>query len=70
MNSTAVSLSEQEISNLLNDAQNGDQQAIETLIHFFEPELKKLTWFIRMPQEDSLQSLKLALVEMIQKSLI
>ncbi|MDC0764935.1 helix-turn-helix domain-containing protein [Brevibacillus sp. AG] len=59
-------LSEIEFCKLVDDAQKGNPLAIEALIQHYEPDMKKMTWFIRMPHEDSMQSLKLMLVELLK----
>jgi|GEM_PF-4992257 hypothetical protein len=50
---------------LVHDAQQGDLKAKEALLNYLEPELVRMTWFIRIPQEDSLQSLRVAVLELI-----
>ena len=50
---------------LVHDAQQGNREAQEALLTYLQPELEKMTWFIRMPAEDSLQSLHLAVLELI-----
>lgn len=62
------SLPETQFYELMHAAQKGSSSALEDLIQLLEPEMKKLSWFIRMPQEDSLQTLKLLLVELIYTS--
>ncbi|MGD8192180.1 helix-turn-helix domain-containing protein [Brevibacillus ginsengisoli] len=57
---------EQEFCTLVHDAQRGNNQAIETLLELFEPNMEKLSWFIRMPREDSKQYMRLELLQMIQ----
>ncbi|NRS47024.1 helix-turn-helix domain-containing protein [Brevibacillus sp. HB2.2] len=61
-------LSEKDFCKLVDDAQKGNPLAIEALIHHYEPDMKKMTWFIRMSHEDSMQSLKLMLMELIQST--
>lgn len=50
---------------LVHDAQRGNREAQEALLKYLQPEQEKMTWFIRMPLEDSLQSLHLAVLELI-----
>ncbi|KZE52198.1 hypothetical protein AV540_09985 [Brevibacillus parabrevis] len=59
-------ISEPEFCALVHEAQKGNDQAIVTLLKLFEPTIEKLSWFIRMPQEDSKQCMRLGLLQMIQ----
>jgi len=69
MTTLLAQMPEQEFCALVHDAQNGNDQAIETLLELFEPNMEKLSWFIRMPREDSKQYMRLGLLQMIQGNL-
>ncbi|GBG11027.1 hypothetical protein PAT3040_05806 [Paenibacillus agaridevorans] len=59
-----VALTEDEFMSLVSQAQNQDPDAMLKLLEFFEPEMLWHTRFIRMPQEDALQHMRLALIEL------
>ena len=50
---------------LVHDAQLGNRKAREALLKRLQPELEKLAWFIPMSPEDSIQSLRLAVLELL-----
>ncbi|CAM3680814.1 MULTISPECIES: hypothetical protein [Brevibacillus] len=50
---------------LVHDAQQGNPETQEALLKYLQPELEKMTWFIRMSPEDTLQNLHLAVLELI-----
>jgi len=51
---------------LLQLAKEGDNQAMEQIIHRFEPDMQRLASFIRMPREESVQHMKAAFIEMLR----
>ncbi|MCY9763161.1 helix-turn-helix domain-containing protein [Paenibacillus alvei] len=61
------SISEIEFLNLLHLAKQNDTDAILKLLKFFENDMLYLSRYIRMPKEDSLQSMSLALIELFKK---
>lgn len=61
-------LSESDFLSLLTQAQLGDQAAMLQLVKYFEPDMIRYSRFIQMPKDDALQSLKLALIEMIRNT--
>ncbi|SFF41897.1 hypothetical protein SAMN04487969_13652 [Paenibacillus algorifonticola] len=52
-----AAMSDDEFLRLLDLVQQNDEQATLALIRFFEPEMKRISRFIRMPQEDAVQSM-------------
>ncbi|KQO10778.1 hypothetical protein ASF12_10320 [Paenibacillus sp. Leaf72] len=50
-------MSDDEFLRLLDLVRQNDEQATLALIRFFEPEMKRISRFIRMPQEDAVQSM-------------
>ncbi len=46
--------------------QPNGQQAMLELISYYEPEMRKLSRYMPMPQEDAMQSLRLELIELVQ----
>ncbi|MDN4616675.1 helix-turn-helix domain-containing protein [Paenibacillus sp. PsM32] len=63
--STPIHLSEDELCQLIRQAATSDKNALQKVIDLFEQEMISLSRFIKMPQEDALQTLKLALIELI-----
>lgn len=61
-----VTLTEDEFMTLLGQARNHDPDAMLKLLEFFEPDMLLHTRFIRMPQEDALQHMRLALIELFK----
>ncbi|WP_341280102.1 hypothetical protein [Paenibacillus sp. FSL H8-0537] len=52
-----AAMSDAEFLRLLELVQQNDEQAALALIRFFEPEMIRISRFIRMPQEDAVQSM-------------
>lgn len=63
--STPIHISEDELCQLISQAATSDKTALQKVINLFEQEMISLCRFIKMPQEDALQTLKLALIELI-----
>lgn len=60
-------LTEDEFLALLAKAQNHDSEAMLKLLQFFEPEMLEHSRYIQMPEEDALQYMRLALIELFQR---
>lgn len=52
---------------MLKRAQTGDNQALMEIIGYLEPDMEYLACFIRMSREDSIQEMKVAMIEAIRK---
>lgn len=52
---------------LIIEAKNGDLKALEEIIELLDKEIEYLSNFINMPREDALQSLKVEVIELINK---
>ncbi|MGG4145215.1 hypothetical protein ABEW34_19060 [Paenibacillus algorifonticola] len=52
-----AAMSDDEFLRLLDLVRQNDELAALALIRFFEPEMKRISLFIRMPQEDAVQSM-------------
>ncbi|MCE5168319.1 helix-turn-helix domain-containing protein [Paenibacillus profundus] len=61
-----VSLSEDEFVELLLLARQNNKEAITQLLYYFEKDIIYLSKFIKMPNEDAIQSIKLELLELIK----
>ncbi|MGG1619135.1 helix-turn-helix domain-containing protein [Paenibacillus sp. NRS-1781] len=44
-----------------------DVEAMNAIFQYFDPDIKRLSKFIRMPKEDAIQSMKTELLEFIMK---
>jgi len=66
-NSRIIS-NEQFLSLLTRVQQNNDKEALEILISFFEDDILQLSKFIKWPMEDTMQSLKLELIEILKQN--
>lgn len=53
----------------LEKAQNGDKEAIQEILDTLEPDIKKLSKFIRLPKEDATQFLKVELINIVKNIL-
>ncbi|WP_338553631.1 hypothetical protein [Paenibacillus sp. KS-LC4] len=62
-----AAMSDDEFLRLLHLVQQNDEQATLALIHFFEPEMKRISRFIRMPQEDAMQSMIVELLALLKE---
>jgi hypothetical protein len=51
----------------LQRAQSGDNEALMEIFDFLQPDMEYLACFIKMPREDSIQEMKVALMEAIRK---
>lgn len=54
---------------ILEKAQDGDQEAMQEILNTFEPDIKQLSKFIRLPKEDAIQALKVELITIVKKIL-
>ncbi|MCG7408569.1 helix-turn-helix domain-containing protein [Paenibacillus sp. ACRRX] len=61
------SISEDEFSRLIHLAQQNNNDAIVKLINFFKEDIIHLSRFIKMPQEDAVQSMIVELIELFKK---
>ncbi|BFH18391.1 hypothetical protein M5X00_00665 [Paenibacillus alvei] len=61
-----VSLSEDEFVGLLSLARQNNKEAIMKLFYYFEKDIIYLSKFIKMPNEDAIQSIKLELLQLIK----
>ncbi|MEJ8547350.1 helix-turn-helix domain-containing protein [Brevibacillus borstelensis] len=61
-------ITEPDFCKLVRDAQKGSDRAIQTLLELFEPDIERLSWFIRMPREDSKQYMRMELYSMIRNT--
>ncbi|CCF12351.1 helix-turn-helix domain-containing protein [Brevibacillus laterosporus] len=52
---------------MLKRAQSGDNQALIEIIEFLEPDMEYLACFIKMSREDSIQEMKVAMIEAIRQ---
>lgn len=52
---------------LLELGQKGDKKALEEILSLFEPDIIYLAAFIKLPREDTIQTLKTELLEMVIK---
>ncbi|AYB39950.1 helix-turn-helix domain-containing protein [Brevibacillus laterosporus] len=52
---------------MLKRAQTGDNQALMEIIECLEPDMEYLACFIKMSREDSIQEMKVAMIEAIRK---
>ncbi len=57
-------LTESEFLDLLVKARNKDEKSILILLHYFEPDMRSHSRYIKMPKEDALQSMRLAMIEL------
>lgn len=60
----SFTLTENEFLTLLAQAHNHNPDATLKLLKYFEPEMLWHSRFIQMPQEDALQHMRLALIEL------
>ncbi|RXZ82530.1 hypothetical protein EBB07_10720 [Paenibacillaceae bacterium] len=63
---TSSNTTETEFLELLELARNNDHNAILSLLAIFEPDMHEHSRYIKMPKEDVLQSMKLAMIEMFR----
>ncbi|WP_090903825.1 MULTISPECIES: helix-turn-helix domain-containing protein [unclassified Paenibacillus] len=56
----------EDLTQLLFQARAGEEQAILKILELYHPEMEKLAETIRMPKEDTIQSLRLELIEFIK----
>lgn len=61
-----VIITDTEFSHLLDEARNNNNHAVLKLLSLFEPDILKLSSFIKMPKEDVMQSLKLELISLFK----
>lgn len=54
---------------LLEQAQKGDEKAMEELLMVFESDFEYLAGFIKLPRDEALQTLKTEFIEMIRKGI-
>ncbi|HUC93098.1 MAG TPA: helix-turn-helix domain-containing protein [Paenibacillus sp.] len=59
-------ISDDELLKLIIAVQNNDKHAMQRIIQLFEKDMIELSRFIRMPQEDALQSMKTELMDLIK----
>lgn len=52
---------------MLKRAQSGDNQDLIEIIEFLEPDMEYLACFIKMSREDSIQEMKVAMIEAIRQ---
>lgn len=64
--SASIPLTDSEFIALLHLAKQGDQEAILTLIHYFEQDISRLTRYIRLPREDAEQSLIAEMIDLFK----
>ncbi|WP_223821989.1 helix-turn-helix domain-containing protein [Paenibacillus peoriae] len=61
-------MSDDEFMKLVELAQTkSDVEAMNAIFQYFDPDIKRLSKFIRMPKEDAIQSMKTELLEFIMK---
>ncbi|MBJ6360747.1 helix-turn-helix domain-containing protein [Paenibacillus sp. GCM10012307] len=58
---------EDEFLELLSLAKKNDKNALLKLLHFFEEDMIRLCRFIRMPEEDALQTMTLEMIEVFKR---
>ncbi|WP_340014058.1 helix-turn-helix domain-containing protein [Paenibacillus sp. FSL K6-1318] len=56
----------EDLTRLLFQARAGEEQATLKILELYYPEMEKLAETIRMPKEDTIQSLRLELIEFIK----
>lgn len=59
-------ISDDELLKLIIEVQNNDKHAMQRIIQLFEKDMIELSRYIRMPQEDALQSMKTELMDLIK----
>ncbi|WP_258012438.1 helix-turn-helix domain-containing protein [Paenibacillus sp. F4] len=61
-------MSDDEFMKLVELAQTeSDVEAMNAIFQYFDPDITRLSKFIRMPKEDAIQSMKTELLEFIMK---
>ncbi|WP_211747173.1 helix-turn-helix domain-containing protein [Paenibacillus sp. Marseille-Q4541] len=64
------SIEENEFLRLVHGVQQGDSEAMEQLLDMFESDMKLLSRYIPMPEEDALQSMKLEFITLIKNKVL
>lgn len=64
------SIGENEFLVLVRKVQQGDTAAMEMLLSMFEADMRLLSRYIPMPEEDALQSMKLEFITLIKNKVI
>ncbi|WP_028544698.1 helix-turn-helix domain-containing protein [Paenibacillus taiwanensis] len=62
-----VSISDDDFSRLIQLAQQNNHDAIIQLINFFKDDIIHLSRYIKMPQEDAVQSMIVELIELFKQ---
>lgn len=68
--SNQESIGENEFLVLVRKVQQGDTAAMEVLLSMFEADMRLLSRYIPMPEEDALQSMKLEFITLIKNKVI
>ncbi|CAM4212513.1 helix-turn-helix domain-containing protein [Paenibacillus macerans] len=63
-----VPMSEDEFLNLLQLARNHDQTAMYKLIEYYKNDIYKLSMYMKMPQEDAVQSIVVEMIDLFMKA--
>ncbi|WIV19546.1 helix-turn-helix domain-containing protein [Paenibacillus polygoni] len=64
------SIGENEFLRLVYEVQQGDPAAMEKLLDMFESDMRLLSKYIPMPEEDALQSMKLEFITLIKNKVL
>lgn len=64
------SIGENEFLKLVRGVQQGDTSAMEQLLEMFESDMRLLSRYIPMPEEDALQSMKLEFITLIKNKVL
>lgn len=63
-------IGENEFLKLVRGVQQGDTSAMEQLLEMFESDMRLLSRYIPMPEEDALQSMKLEFITLIKNKVL